>query len=312
MMKKTYLTIGSLILCVGYGVLSWNLVATHSQAPDPADSEYANFCSSITPSDSAVSGTEYTMCCIEYNEALGAITKDWQANLKQITGQERPASDMVEDAYESLRTYNCWMEYICSAVLYSGHAPIESALGTGLKKKHLGVVPGCQAPDNLRMESDYNHFVQNLKDIPVLGVPIEVGGDVADGVADTFEDFTTENKINFFPSCMTDSLHDNTNPDLNQARQNYDSCRRVMELYFNDTNCPEDVDQAYCTPFSSAFVTLDDELKRANADQKARALESKLGIIAGKMSTMEEHVNYMHNFLTQLDARFKCYISQCD
>ena len=307
-MKKTYLAIASLILCVGYGVLSWTMV-TYSQDSEPETSEYEQFCNTISLSNNAAPEKVDNMCCIDYNEALGAITKDWQANLKKIADQQRPASDMVEDAYESLRTYNCWMEYICGAVQYSGYAPIESALGTGLTKEHLGTVPGCQAPEDLRMENDYNHFVQSLKDVPILGVPIEVGGQVADGVTDTFEDFTTENSINYFPRCMTDPLFDNTNPDIDQARLNYDACKRAVELYFG---CPDDIDQAFCPESSNAFVTLEDELKRSHADQKARALESKLGTIASKMSAMEEHVNYMSNFLAQLNSRFKCYISQCD
>jgi len=311
-MKKIYLTIASLILCVGYGVLSWDIV-TYSEVPNPSDSEYAGVCGVISLSENAAPKTEYDMCCIDYNEALNAVTQDWQANLKKIADQEKPASEMVEDAYESMRTYNCWMEYICSAVHYSGYGPIQSALGTGLKEEHLGTVPGCQSPDNLRMESEYNYFNTGLKDVEIIGMPIgvmeDIAEDIADGVADTFEDFYTENHINFFPRCMTDPSENNRQPSLINAGLNYDACKRSMALYFG---CPDYIDKELCPEFSNAFATVENVLKKSHADQKASALESKLGVIVGKMSGMEERVNYMSNFLTQLDARFKCYAQQCD
>ena len=304
-MKKSYLTIISIILCVGYGILSWDLI-TYSEAPDPETSLGALACKVINVKEGHVPDEEYDMCCIDYNEAIYAATKDWEANLKRIAAQERPASEMVEDAYESLRTYNCWLEYICGAVQYSGHAPIESTLNTGLTEEQIGRVPGCQAPEDLRMESNYNELAQSMSDIPILGV---VGAEVADGVADTFGDFYTENKINFFPRCMTDELYNNEFADLTQTQLNYNACKKVMELYFG---CPEGIDKVFCTDFSNAFVTLEDELKRAQAGQKAAALESKLGTIVTKMSGMEEHVNYMQDFLDRLESRFKCYISECD
>lgn len=304
-MKKSYLTFIALTLCIAYGVLSWDLV-THSAPPNPADSQFANLCSLTRTSDRSAPDTSYQGCCVDYNEALDAVKRDWQANLQQLVNQERPVSEMVDDAYESLRTYNCWAEYICRAVEFSGRAPIESAIGTGLKEEHLGVVPGCQAPDNLRLEHEYNKFIDTLKDIPIVGVPVGAGAQV---VGDTYGDIKVENKLNFFPRCMTDEKNDNRSPLLSEAKANYDSCKRALEINFG---CPPGMDQTLCAETSSAFATLENVLKKRQGDQKAAALEKKLGTIVPKMQAMETHLGYFSNFLTQLDARFACYAGKCD
>ncbi len=298
-MKKSYITTVAVILCVGYGVLSWDMI-THSEPPGPEDSLFAEECSNTTPSDSGAPIKYDNMCCIDYNEALDAVKRDWQENLQQLVKQEKAASEMVADGYESMRTYNCWVEYICQAVQYSGHAPIESVLGTGLRSEHLGRVPGCQKPEDLRMESEYNQLMQTLKDVPIVGVPIEK-------VQQAFVD----NKINYFPRCQTGDQSNNRNPNLIAAKSNYDSCKRALERHFG---CPagKGEDGVPCTNTSNAFVTLENILKKTNADQKSDALERKLGTIIPKMHVMEEHVTYLSNFLTQLDMRFSCYAAKCD
>lgn len=305
-MKKTFITITAIMLCVGYGVLSWDLV-THSEPPGPEDSPFANDC--IEPRSSDLDATAYDKCCIDYSEALAAAKRDWQFNLQQIASQERPASDMVEDAYENLRTYNCWVEYICRAVQYSGHAPVESALGTGLKAVHIGQVPGCEIPDNLRMESEYNQFVQDLKDVPILGYMVEKAGGGYEAIEYEFESIMVENKINYFPRCQTDDAHNNRSPDIAKVKAQYDACKKVLAYEFQ---CSEYTDPELCIAESRAFATLDKVLKERAADQKASALERKLGTIVSKLHTMESHVGYLDNFLTQLDQRFKCYAAKCD
>lgn len=273
-MKRSIITSVAITLCVGYGVLSWDIV-THSQPPDPETSQFSDRCD--------------TACCIDYNEALEAVKLDWQKNLNALVDQEKAASEMVEDGYESLRTYNCWVEYICRAVQFSGHAPIESALGTGLKEEHLGTVPGCQSPDNLRMESEYNQFVKDLKEVPLVGLPVTAG----EAIVDAFGDIMIENKINFFPRCQT-SGSNNRSPDIAKVKAQYDNCKREIEV--ESTN---------------AFVFLETILKKTHGNQKAAALENKLGTIVTKLHGMEAHVGYLSNFLEQLDSRFSCYAGKC-
>ena len=294
-MKKSTLILAAIVLCIGYGVLSWDIVS-HSAPPGSEDSQFAGICSTTTTPDNAAPSTTYNMCCIDYNEALDAVKRDWQASLQKLINQEEAASDMVDDGYESLRTYNCWVEYICRAVQYSGHAPIESAIGTGLTSEHLGIVPGCQKADNLKMEKEYNTLMQTMKEIPIVGIlPSEV------------EKTMIENKINFFPRCMTDP-NDNRSPNIVQAKSQYDACKRALEMNFG---CSTGIDEVRCVDRSTAFVTLETILKKKQGDQKAAALEKKLGTIVPKLQDMEAHVGYLSNFLNQLDARFSCYAGKC-
>jgi len=301
-MKKTTISIGASFLCILYGVLSWGIV-THSEPPGPEDSEFAQICSYQINSQ-GVADTGYNECCVDYHEALAAAKRDWQNHLKSLMAQEIPASDMVAGAYESLRTYNCWTEYICRAVQYSSYAPLESGLTTGLRSQHLGTVPGCQDPENLRMEGEYNAFVSTLKEVPLLSVPVKAG----ESAVNAFENIAVENKINYFPRCMTDRQNNNKNPSVEQVQANYEGCKNVLAL---DFNCPEGVDEVFCEDTSNALVTVESALKAKNAEQKAGALERKLAQILPKMHAMEEHANYLLNFLKQLDSRFGCYAAKC-
>ena len=278
-MKKSHLTFAAILLCTCYGILSWDIV-THSAPPA---SQYTSMCSTTTTSASGAPNSTPQECCIDYHETLDAAKHDWEASLQQLMNQEKAASEMVDDGYESLRTYNCWVEYVCLAVQYSGHAPVESSLGTGLTSEHIGRVPGCQAPEDLKMEKEYNKYTATMTTSPI------------------------PNKINFFPRCMTDP-DDNKHPYITQAKAQYDDCKAALEINFG---CPAGMDQAICEDTSTAFVTLENALKKRSADQKASALEKKLSTLVPKLQTMETHVGYLSNFLQQLDARFSCYAGKC-
>jgi len=114
-------------------------------------------------------------CCIQYSSAIDAVEADWKANLRSLSDQQVPASHMVDDAYENLRTYNCWLEYTCRSVQYSGYAPIDTVLESGLTKKHIGRIPGCQKPENLTLEDNYGNFVDQMKQVPVNIENISLG-----------------------------------------------------------------------------------------------------------------------------------------
>lgn len=294
-MKKITLTLAAITLCVGYGILSWAIV-THSGPPDPSASKFAGTCSSTTQENNSAPTTNVDACCVDYHEAMDAVKRDWQTSLQQLVNQQEPASQMVDDGYQSLRTYNCWLEYICRAVEYSGHAPIESAIGTGLQSRHLGVVPGCQKPEDMKMGPEYNTFMKTMRQIPILGIlPTEM------------EKAMIENKISYLPSCQTDT-NDNRSPDIIRTKANYDACKAALEINFG---CPAGVDQVLCTDSSTAFVTLENVLKKRQGDQEAAALEQKLTTIVTKLQAMETHVDTLKNFLDQLDARFSCYAGKC-
>ena len=282
------------VLCISYGLLSYAII-THSAPLNYDDSMYNEICtSSEIDSTSSTSNS----CCIEYNEALAAAKRDWMENLQNMINQEIPASEMVDDAYENLRTYNCWLEYICLSVEYSGIAPIESIQGTGLTSKQLGIVPGCQAPEDLRLGREYNTLLQSFKDVPIAGVS-----------TDAIEQSYVDNQIAYFPSCQTDN--NNQNPIIEQAKSQYDACKQALELQFGCTQAEADSEESTCLDHSTVFVEMENVLKKAHGEQKAAALENKLGQIVPKLQSMESHVGYLSNFLTQLNQRLACYAPYC-
>jgi len=252
-----------------YGVLSWGILV-HSQETNPGESNIRT-------------------CNDDYMDAMDAVEQDWNNNLQSLIDQEIPASEMVADAYESMRTYNCWLEYICKAVEFSGHAqkdsvtPGANGVSTGLRSEHIGTVPGCQAPEDMRMGKEWNSFISKMSDTPTIG------------------------KINFFPLCMTDG-NNNDSPNISLIAENYKQCKQALELRFG---CPPGYPDILCTETSNAFVKIDNILKKTHADQKASALERKLGEIVPKLQTMETHVTYLSNFLQNLNSRLACFAAKC-
>ena len=239
-------------------------------------------------------------CCTQYSQAIKAAEEDWQKNLQNLIDQEKPASEMVDDAYENLRTYNCWLEYICRSVQYSGFGPIEN-VGTGLTTAHIGQAPGCQAPDELKMEAHYSSFVDELKNEPAFGTSgLNLSND----------------KINYFPSCMTDK--NNENPVITKVNDNFEGCKKIIESKFGcSSDLPAEEFEA-CVQGAegseknwTSATLMETSLKKAHADQRATALEQKLGDIVGKLNTMDENVTYLSNFLSQLDQRLACLAFQC-
>jgi len=299
MLKKILIT-SSFIMIGGYTLLSYSLV-TKSAVPELSRAVYSQ-CSSQVSTDHAADITDYDMCCVSYRGAMEAVKKDWQNNLQLLTEQEKPASEMTQEAYEGIRTYNCWLEYICRAVEYSSRAPIEGALGTGLLSDHIGTVPGCQAPEDLTLEVEYGNFTNTMKEIPLVGI-----------VVSNIDDLYINNRIDYFPHCMTDPSGDNLNPSITIAAKNYKECKEALQQVFSCTEEElESGNTENCAQTSSAYVTVETALKKTNADQKARVLEKKLATIVPKLQNMEMHVGYLSDFLTQLDARFACYIKECD
>jgi len=301
MYKKLTIIIG--IALVLTGVLSWQLRPS-SQA-DELDDLLAGL------GDDYLYGfadCEVDECCIAYKAAMGHVEKAWSENLNKLTDQEKPASAMVDEAYENLRTYNCWLEYICRAVEYSSYAPPETAEG-GLTKKQIGVIPGCKAPEDLGIVTTWDSFVNFLKeDWDLVRTMYSAGGEATVNM-DFPDSFFVNNKIPYFPQCMSDITNKNASPDLITARDSYQRCIAVLDSKFA---CKDDEDSLKkCTSESIAFVKLESTLKRAHADQKARVLEDKLSSIITKMLTMEMHAEYLKTKLTNLEKLYSCYPPKC-
>ncbi len=285
--KQSYI-LGFIMLML-VGLLSWSQTAG-AQDFDP---EVVSQCE----------GQGNEACCVQYSSAIDAVEADWKANLQTLSDQQVPASHMVDDAYENLRTYNCWLEYICRSVQYSGSAPIDTILESGLTKKHIGRISGCQKPEDLALEDNYGTFVDKLKQVPVNIEDISLD-----------DAFYKNTGLNYFPACMTDPSQNNANPRLSEANANFEQCKQNIERKFGCDEAdivrnPKKFQE--CMDQSSAMAFVNNALNAAHADQMAGALENKLSSIIRKMLTMETHATYLSNFWTQLDQRLACYAFKC-
>lgn len=228
-------------------------------------------------------------CCSTYHSAMDTAKEVWAGHLSQIVDQEEPASKMVGEGFESLRTLNCWMEYTCKAVLYSAVSNPENTQGTGITSAHIDRIPGCQAPEDLSFETGWAAFVDRLK----TGDPL-------------LDDLIQPNQLNFIPACMTDTITNNADANLNRAQFWYQSC---LDLVTQTMGC--DTASESCTSQSSAFVALESTLRQANGRQKADALEQKLTHILNNLSGMQSAAHSVKEDLGKLDSLYSCRPGQC-
>jgi len=81
----------------------------------------------------------------------------WQQNLQPMMDQEKPTSEITDDVFESLRTYRCWLDYLCQTVLFSGpQDPTKMATYTGpnarpLTWTEIDKLPSCSFPGNVEI-----------------------------------------------------------------------------------------------------------------------------------------------------------------
>jgi hypothetical protein len=301
MFKKLTLIIGIALILTG--IFGWQI---HSFSQEPSDiDELLTGLPNFNPNDCGVDE-----CCLTYRAAMGYVEKTWSENLNNLTDQEKPASAMVDEAFENLRTYECWLEYICRAVDYSGYASPDTVLDGGLTSKEIGKIPGCQAPEDMGLVTGWDSFVNFLKeDWSILEVIYKPEQETATFDMEFADTFFNENKIPFFPQCMSDMTNKNRTPDFVTARENYENCIAVLDSKFACKGDEESLKD--CTTKSVAFVQLENALKKSNADQKARVFENKLSDIITKMLTLEFHTEYFKTKLENLNNLYECYPPKC-
>jgi hypothetical protein len=288
MYKKLITIIG--IMAVTAGVLSWQLTS-FSQS----DSIYAEDC-------------DNGACCIAYREGMSTIKNAWNNNLSGMMNQEKPASEMVDEAFENLRTYQCQLEYTCRAVHYSGYGTPESAEG-GLTSAHLGVIPGCQAPEDMGLIDGWDTFVNFLKNDWEFFATIFQGGGSAEINVRMPDTLFATNAMPFIPQCMTDPTNKNSDKKIELAITLYDQCMELVDAQFGCKDFDDNIGK--CTGESIAFVKLENELRKNNARQKAGILENKLVSILNKMKGMEANVSVMKEKLSTLSNKCACYPPSC-
>jgi hypothetical protein len=219
------------------------------------------------------------------NEAY--VMKDsWNANLQSLIQQPKAPSGKVDEAFEGLRTYHCWLDYLCQAVLYSGNAdPVK------MKKD----------------ESDNISIGYYLNTLP--------------GCIDPSKVVIPGTKLKYMPYC---NVPTNANTPEADAHAHYMQCESIVQMQFGDTTDADKYyggDEPGKLPASmketlknqsGAFIGLENTLKSNAADQKSRVLQEKLSDIVTKMHGMETHMDILNGYMEQFDQRLPCFIGQCD
>ncbi len=195
---------------------------------------------------------------------------------------------MVSDAFEGLRTYDCWLRYICQSVRFSAVADPRQVEGLGILGKDIGILPGCQAPEDLAFSERWAEFARAL-------------ANDQDAIA-VFDPY----RLALLPACMTDPPN-NQSPKLDVAESRYQACLQTAELILG---CPED--SPNCSQQSSAFVGLEAFLQKTHADRKAQALESKLMDLAVRTGAMQQVAEQAKTQLKSVEQRYECSPEKCD
>lgn len=97
-----------------------------------------------------------------FNE-IELMRSAWNDNLAALMKQEKPASRMVDEAFESMRTYRCWLDYLCEAVLFSGNADAAVLGNAKLTTVHIEPLPGCTSPDTIEIPGTQIKLIPQCK-----------------------------------------------------------------------------------------------------------------------------------------------------
>lgn len=206
----------------------------------------------------------------------------YNQNLSDLLVQEKPTSEMVDESFEALRTYRCWLDYACYAVLYSANADPKATESTGgkLLSGQIQPIPGCAKPEN-----------------------IEIPG----------------TQIQYVPACSaTGETRADEKRTIEFAYGNYTDCKNLVEREFGDylsvdrTAKEVDTFPKDAMDRSPGYIALEKALKANSAEQQVRPLRDKFQSILLKMQGMEGHMTFLKEQLLSLDTRLACYCSKCD
>lgn len=228
-------------------------------------------------------------CCLQYTGAMASAEADWNSYVNDLLAQPKPTSKKVDEAFNSLRTYDCWVRYVCESVRVSGFANPQD-LQEGIRAINIGgPIPGCQAPEDVKFGDNWDEFVTAL-----------------DNQTDLISAINEPNKIAFLPACMTNPPNnDKMNTETFQnAELQYQSCLDTAEVILG---CVE----GDCENTPSALAGLEIALKKDHAQQRANALERKLADLNNRVAVMQSVVQQVKNFLQSLALRYECAPAEC-
>jgi len=261
-MKKFFIPIIGLVTIL-ISLLAWNeltLSVSDVPYPNPGAKENPSACVQVVANE------------------MTLMRNGWQENLDTMLDQEKPTSEIVDEAFEGLRTYRCWLDYLCEAVLFSGNAdPLVMINQTTkeplqLTSEHVDKLPGCVAPETITIPGTNLHYLDQCN---------AQGSDLA----------------------------------ITLANKNYEACRRLVNMDFSELEDSGSLTTNQLETFknnSKAFIGLERALKVNNGEKKNRALQNKLTSILEKMLAMEGHMDLLKQHLFRLDAMLPCLATECD
>lgn len=262
-MKKILIPLIAILL-LAFSLLGWGS-GTHSASnlpyPEPVQGEEG-----LSACEKTVANQIYVMRAA-YN-----------GNLSKLLTQEKPTSKKVDEGFEALRTYRCWLDYVCEAVLYSANAdPKDTNNGANkLVTGQIESIPGCAKPEN-----------------------IEIPG----------------TQIQYLPACtVSGGVNAVDNRAVEEAYKNFTDCQSLVQQDFADI--PPNPSKKEVSTFgmdqSPAYIGLEKALKADSAEQQVRPLRDKFQSILLKMQGMEDHMTFLKEQVQTLDTRMTCYCPICD
>ncbi len=247
-MKKILISIIAIAIAV-IGVMQWN-PKTYSQSNKPTN------CSEATTNE------------------INLMRAGWSENLQSLLAQEKPASKMVEEAFEGLKTYRCWLNYLCETVLFSGIAlPEDMQILEGrITRTQVGRLPGCSHIDQATIPGT------ELKYMPLCHISESVSG------------------------------------RFSVIQANKDSCIKQVGREFSDFSAKTDSaeDAENFKNHSSAFVGLEAALKQASAKQRNQTFNRKMQSLLNKMTGMHGNMVFLREQINTFDSSLPCYAAKCD
>jgi hypothetical protein len=258
-----------ILLIIGTCVLLGGLLVSGSSTQSASNLPYPE----PVQGEEGLSACQKTMA-----NQIYLMRSGYSQNLNTLLAQEKPTSDMVDEAFEGLRTYRCWLDYLCEAVLYSSNADPDATKYSGGKLSTLEIdqVPGCAKPENIQIPGT---------------------------------------QIQYIPACSASGQKNLVNENtINLAQTNFADCHKLVEQDFADI--PQNPSKKDVNTFgkdqSPAFIGLEKALKANSADQEVRPLRDKFESILLKMQGMENHMTFLKEQIESLDARIPCYCEKCD
>ena len=197
----------------------------------------------------------------------------WNQNLSDLIEQEKAASEIVDEAFESMRTYRCWLNYLCEMVLVSGNASEKLMKSAKVSMLDINIISGCIAPEKVDITKTKLQYIPQCNHLKLTGE-----GSTASKSYSTCRKLVS---LEFAEPASTDG-------------ESTESAK-FIENFKNG---------------SSAYVGLERLLKAISGTKKNTVLQNKLKSILTGMHGMEKHMTYLRKYMETFDQRLTCQIAK--